>query len=65
MTSQAPTPSEDWGTIRDNVKAPGNGGQCLACSASWDGPPSRVHEPDAGSWRKVAELPAKGEGGRA
>lgn len=43
----------------------GNGGQCLACSASWDGPPSRVHEPDAGSWRKVAELPAKGEGGRA
>ena len=22
MTSQAPTPSEDWGTIRDNAKAP-------------------------------------------
>lgn len=34
----------------------GNGGQCSACSSSWDGPPSSRVEPDKGAWRKM-ELP--------
>lgn len=28
----------------------GNGGQCVACSASWDGPPSTMVEPEKGTW---------------